>query len=470
MAKIGLLGLYLELYDIRSPGMREKIDGFYENIALEFEKRGIDIIRQPICRLEDEFKTAVKTFESSGADALVTLHLAYSPSLESSDVLMGTALPIYILNTTPDYDFRVDEEYNAISYNHGIHGVQDMCNLLLRNGREFAIETGHWRESDAIDRLCRRILKKDDKSAMTDSVAAPDFSGKLVRVGIIGKPFEGMGDFRVGFSELHKKLGIEVVECDHKLLKEFIAGVSNDEIEDEIRHNRMEFDDRLTESDAYAANLRSCLGVRKWIEDQELDAFTVNFLDVDKNKGLASVPFYEASKQMSSGRGYAGEGDAMTAGLVAMLMRITNDVSFTEIFCPDWSADTLFLSHMGEMNIDLCKENPVLHEKDYVFSDVEVNPVVFSGEFKPGNAHLVNISPSKGGGFTLIIAPVAMVSTNKVKNGVRGWMKPQMPIEEFLSRYSSYGGTHHSALVYGDFSDEILTLGRYLGCRIVNLS
>ncbi len=31
----------------------------------------------------------------------MTLHLAYSPSLESSDVVAGTDLPIVVLDTTP---------------------------------------------------------------------------------------------------------------------------------------------------------------------------------------------------------------------------------------------------------------------------------------------------------------------------------------------------------------------------------
>ena len=40
---------------------------------------------------------------------------------------------------------------------HGIHGVQDMCNLLVRNKKQFFIEAGHYKESDVIERVINRV-------------------------------------------------------------------------------------------------------------------------------------------------------------------------------------------------------------------------------------------------------------------------------------------------------------------------
>lgn len=457
MVKIGLLGLYLELYDERSSEMRNKVDAFYETIAQEFERRKISVIRQKLCRIKKEFKTAVTAFENMEADAIVTLHLAYSPSLESSDVLKNTALPIYILNTTPDYDFIVNDTYNGISYNHGIHGVQDMCNLLLRNNKNFTIETGHWKNSDVIDRLCAKINLSIQEKPMTG-----------LRVGIIGSPFDGMGDFAVDFKTLESTLGLKTVVCNYDELKTYINGITNDEINSEIEDNSKKYVVNIVNNDIYRSNVKTCLGVRKWINTNKLDAFTVNFLDVDSKNGLSSVPFYEASKQMAVGKGYAGEGDVMTSGLVSSLLKLGCETSFTEIFCPDWSQNALFLSHMGEMNINLCEEKPVLHEKDYIFSDVEVNPIVFSGEFKEGKAFLVNLSPSAVG-YTLIIAPIQMFVSDKISDGVRGWFRPTISIQKFLSEYSKLGGTHHSALVYGDHLDTLKNFGQTMNFKTIIL-
>ncbi|MCK4416840.1 MAG: hypothetical protein KAV99_01575, partial [Candidatus Latescibacteria bacterium] len=151
--KIGLLGLYLELYDHSMPEIRPGVEKFYQTIVDEMEKRGIEVTPVALCRLKSEFASAVRSLEDAQVDAIVTLHLAYSPSLESSDILAETSLPILVLDTTPSYEFGPDQDPDEILYNHGIHGVQDMCNLLIRNGKSFKIEAGHWEKSDVLDRV-----------------------------------------------------------------------------------------------------------------------------------------------------------------------------------------------------------------------------------------------------------------------------------------------------------------------------
>ena len=61
--KIGLLPLYIELYDQSAPSLRKRLEAFYEEVAKEFEGRGFDVMRVPFCRLVPEFEAAVKKFE-----------------------------------------------------------------------------------------------------------------------------------------------------------------------------------------------------------------------------------------------------------------------------------------------------------------------------------------------------------------------------------------------------------------------
>ena len=131
--KIGFLPLYVKLYDDGAPAMRNRIDPFAKEIAdLLGAKEGVEVVAADICRLESEFKTAIELFEKEEVDSIVTLHLAYSPSLESEKILKNTKLPIVILDTTPTFDFTDGEDAAVISYNHGIHGVQD--NIILTKG------------------------------------------------------------------------------------------------------------------------------------------------------------------------------------------------------------------------------------------------------------------------------------------------------------------------------------------------
>ena len=143
--KVGFLPLYLELYDISSPENRPHINEINLKIAEKLRDSGMELVCAPVCRVTEEFQSAVDDFEREDVCAVMTLHLAYSPSLQSIDALCRINVPIIVLDTTDAVQFDSMTDPAEIMYNHGIHGVQDMCNLLLRRGKKFFIEAGHLR-------------------------------------------------------------------------------------------------------------------------------------------------------------------------------------------------------------------------------------------------------------------------------------------------------------------------------------
>ena len=115
---------------------------------------------------------------------------------------------------------------------------------------------------------------------------------------------------------------------------------------------------------------------------EDVSAITFNFQNMEKKSGDATAPFLEMSKALARGIGYAGERDTLTTVLVAALAAGNPDTSFSEIFCPDWENDTVFLSYMGEMNWRLADRKPVLREMDYRCSRTDA-PVFVTGRFRP---------------------------------------------------------------------------------------
>ena len=79
---VGLLPLYIKLYDDAGTD-RTYTKAFYETVANVLENQGFDVLKSDFCRIESEFNQTVKSFEDQGADVIVTLHAAYSPSLAS---------------------------------------------------------------------------------------------------------------------------------------------------------------------------------------------------------------------------------------------------------------------------------------------------------------------------------------------------------------------------------------------------
>ena len=104
--KIGFLPLYVELYDLTTPEIRPDIDAFHELTVKKLEEQGLEVVDVPVCRLANEFEAAVDTFAKEDVDAVVTLHLAYSPSLESEEALKKVQVPIILMDTAQSYPMQ----------------------------------------------------------------------------------------------------------------------------------------------------------------------------------------------------------------------------------------------------------------------------------------------------------------------------------------------------------------------------
>ncbi len=459
--KIGLLPLYIKLYDdVARSIYRPTLDPFYASIAKRFEDNGVTVVTSEFCRLKEEFDAAVKNFEDNGVDCIVTIHMAYSPSLESVEALTKTALPIVVFDTTPTEDFSDQQDAGEISFCHGIHGVMDMCNLLKRANKPYAIAAGHFDNSDAFDRCLGFVKAAKAANALKGS-----------KVGSIGGSFEGMGDFLVSNEEMKNAFDTEIVYGDPAELAQMVKDVPADEVAAEVASYKNDYEMVGDVSEETLVNTaKNCLAVRKWIAKYGLNAFSVNFLKIGNSAGLNVMPFVEACKQMANGVGYAGEGDVLTASIVGALMQGYKDTSFVEIFCPDWKNNTLFISHMGEMNANLCASKPEMKEINFIYGQDADNPVVGYACYKSGKAVFANVYRDANG-FCLLCAPMTVTAetTDHFKGSVRGWLKPEMETGKFLEKISYAGATHHSVLVYDAEPEQIEFFGKLLGLNVIGL-
>mgnify|MGYP005852890819 CR=1 FL=1 len=457
--KIGLLPLYLDLYDKVTPYLRPEVEKFAETIKNEFTKINIEVLKSPVCKIKDEFKKAINYFEKENVDAIVTLHLAYSPSLESAPLLAQTKIPVIILDTTPFFEFISSNDPNAVMLNHGIHGVQDLCNLLLRLNKKFLIEVGHWQKSDVIKRVFQDIKAAQLAKFISNS-----------RVGSIGDAFEGMGDFFVEYEKLKQLIGINVLITDAGELKKFLPIPNSKGIVEKTNYLLAKYEGQNVDKDSLFKSVIAGIALNNWIRENKFDCFTMNFTKFNKATGLPTMPFLEAELLLAEGFGYAGEGDVLTSALVGTLNKTFSQVTFTEMFCPDWKENIIFLSHMGEVNLDLFSQKALLLEKKLPFIDIN-SPIIGVGKLKKGEVILVNLAPQNNS-FNLILCSGSIIDIDDNANfneSIRGWFKPKTPIDQFLSSFSLAGGTHHSALVYIDniSKSDILNILSNFG-RIMN--
>lgn len=447
--KIGLLPFYLKLYDEVCPQYHAPALRFAESIAAALRRHGFEVHLAPVCRVREEFQAALDSMETSGCEALATLHLAYSPSLESAALVAASPLPVVVIDTTPDARFATGSE-DEIMPNHGIHGVQDFCNLLLRLRKPFLISAGHWETSDVLNRAARQLRAAGMAYRLTH-----------IRVGKAGGDFDGMGDFRVPEGAFGMTVASYAPQPEPSLSA----------VTAEMAWDREHFELAPDlDPEAHRRTVRASLKLRSWLEKEKLEAFTVCFPGITRSEGWETVPFLECSKAMARGLGYAGEGDVLTAAVNRCLARVFPETSFTEMFCPDWAGNRIFTSHMGEINPVLCSAKPYLSEMDYGFSDTG-NPVLATGCFRSGEALLTDLAPGPDGSFTLIAATVdfkAPAGPSPHKNA--GWFTPRTPsIGDFLAVYSEAGGTHHLALSYGGDSALLRDWAKLMNWKFVRI-
>ncbi len=456
---VGYLPLFVKLYDDDDPHYRDPLVEYMNKLVSMLEAEGIEVIMaEEVCRVKEEFKRAADRFNALGVDAVITQHLAYSPSLESIDALLSLEAPIVIFDTTPDYGFLREANYRTLMRaNHGIHGVQDMCNLLARNERKYWLCVGHALHGNGLNEVV---------SACRAAAMAKAF--KTERIGSVAGYFEGMGDFVISDERYKNDIGAEVLHMDPETAKKLVSSVTEKDIDDEIKADANDYYNTVQNEKAYRDQTKWGLALRKWVEEEKLDAVSVNFQSLTRS-GFGAMPFVECSKLLANGKGYAGEGDILTAGLLGALNSVYHDTTFVEMFCPDWENDLIFISHMGEMNPKLAQWKPSLVDCP-MGGESGDDTVYVIGCAMPGKAVYVNLAPMKES-FRLIITEVEMTDDGRQGNFYdnfrnQGWIKPCKPLPEFLKEFSMLGGTHHSTLVYGGDVETIKTFGEMMGFEV----
>ena len=459
--KVGYLPFYIKLYDDSDPHARDPMVEYMQSLVAILRSQGLDVIlADEVCRVKEEFDRAAEKFNAIGVDAVITHHLAYSPSMESIDALLSLKAPIVVLDTTPSYELASVAQYeDRIHCNHGIHGVQDMCNLLRRNDRLYYLCVGHALHSDVIS----------DVIGMCRAAAAAR-SFREETVGAVGGEFAGMGDFSIPDERYKNEIGVNVKYLTPEIAKKYMNQVTEAEIEEDIAKNARSYNVQVESRENYRAAIKSGLAVRKWMDEEKIQAVTINFLHLDIS-GLQKMPFVECCKILERGKGYAGEGDKLTAGLVGALIDVWPNTTFTEMFCPDWERDLILLSHMGESNPNLAQWKPLITDKAFHFNSSGDTVAMYSC-YRPGKVVLVNLAPLRSG-FQLILTETEIVSEG-LERGIysratQGWMRPCKPIREFLKDYSIAGGTHHSAMVYDGKIEELASFGEMMGFHVIVL-
>ncbi|MFA5645414.1 MAG: hypothetical protein WDA18_03545 [Candidatus Ratteibacteria bacterium] len=460
--KIGLIGLTAEIYQQKLPELIEKLRSFSEEVRDVCESFA-EVIHIPIVYSANQMEEASSRIAGEKCDAMVLLFLSYSPSLIIAPSLKNhPEIPVLLWNTQKLFSILSDFSSEDMFCNHGMHGVQDLASLLLRQGTKFSLITGYYQDQKTISEV----------SAWCELVAVAR-SLRLSRIGRIGGRFKDMGDFAVDDAEITRVFGAQVYDISNEDLIDVAKSVSNEDVREIVKEEKEIYciDDRLDdESHFISARLEKTF--RNIVRERALDALAVNFMGFDGTDYCEAIPFSALSKFMAEGIGYAGEGDALCAFSVLVCGRLFGSAVFTEMFTTDYHYNRIFMSHMGECNPLMAKEPWRIHlvkkELSLVKPGLGVTMLLFP--LKPGKVTLFNIVPNTDG-FHCIATRAEILDSPLFPDilSPHFLLKPGKKIEEFLTEYSQLGGTHHLAMSYGDNVGRLQAWAEMAGVKFYEL-
>jgi L-arabinose isomerase len=460
-ARIGLLGMMTQLYEAW-PEIKPMLAAFGEELV-ETLSPFAEVAFPGVCTTRQQVDEVVAGFEASGKDLLLVVLLSYAPSHIALPALQRTPLPILILNTQELQAITQDTRAADTTKNHGMHGVQDLANVLLRAGRAFQIVTGHYQD----ERLLAEV------KSWCDAARTVRFMREM-RIGLMGYVMEGMGDFGIDETAFLGQAGVEVRRIAMKDLAARAASAPEEEIARQMAGDRATF--RVQEditTPEHEASSRLEWALRQVLVERELSGFAFHFLAVGDDGWLDTLPFLAACKLLAEGYGFGGEGDVTSAAVVAMMAELAGGANFTEMFSMDFAGNAVLLMHMGEANWKMARPDEPVHllRSTLGMVDVRVEPLLLAFGLAPGEVTLVSLTTTVGGRLKLVVTEGELVDFRYIPDLGRphGKFQPRGDVSDFLSRFSLAGGSHHQALAYGRWGQTVARIATLLGieCTLV---
>ena len=455
--RVGLLALTLEFYERLAPELRTEREAWLRRQILPLLEPLADVSFDRAVSRREEIDAAVHRMEAEEVDAVLVICVSYSPSQNSLPALARTRLPIIVWNTQELYS--VDESFDGAKMvaNHGVHGTQDLCSVLLRSSVPFEYVTSHPDDPQAIAGLAEFFT----------AAAAVAALGRT-RLGLLGYPFPGMGDFAVDTTQLAATLGCQWTAL---AVEDYINRAEDapleevDRLADEYR-DLYDVADDLTDDDL-RATARAELSLRSIVARERLDGISYQFLAFGEDQRTVTLPFVAASRLMAEGIGFGGEGDLIGTAGSWLLNRLAPPASFSEIFTVDFGGNGLFMSHMGEANVAMARADRkvplVARPKPIV--PTRARQLALVSSFEPGEATLVALTRGPRGNWRFVAARVEIVDFGPLPGMPVPHFKiapAQADVRDWLTAYAKLGGPHHNAICFGDATGQVRAAARLL--------
>ena len=469
--KIGLFGIGLDAYWPQFKGLKERLEGYLEEVSIKLESFGAGIVNlglidNPVSAMEAGHK-----FRQADVD-IIFLHVTtYALSSTVLPVVQRAKVPVIILNLSPqkaiDYKFfnklndrtKMTGEWLA---NVSACPVPEIANVFLRSGIKFHQITG--------------VLHDDAEvwNEVKEWIGAASVANKLAynRLGCMGHYYGGMLDVYTDLTLLLASFGghIEMLEVDE--LAELRRNVTTGEISDRVKLFRNEFDidKKCSEADLQQA-ARTSVALDKMVNKHDLGsmAYFYSGNGVQENEDAISSIILANSLLTSRGIPVAGEYEIKNVQAMKIMDLFGAGGSFTEFYALDFKDDVVLMGHDGPGHLAIAEGKTKVKPLD-VFHGKVGKGLSVEMSVKHGKVTILSVVQKADGKLMLLSAEGESVPGPILEIGnTNSRYKFPIGVKNFVNTWNSYGPAHHCAAGVGHIASKIKKLGELLNMEVVQI-
>jgi len=296
-----------------------------------------------------------------------------------------------------------------------------------------------------------------------------------VKIGLVGYPMQGMGDFGLDETTFLAQAGVQVRHIPMRTLADLTQQAPPSTIASEMAadRQRFQFDPTITPQEL-EASARLEWALRELLCQSGSHGFASHFLAVGEERWLETLPFLAASKLLGEGFGFGGEGDVTSAAAVCMMQKLAGGANFTEMFTMDFAHNAILMMHMGEGNWRMARRDEPVHVVRSSLNEilaVRLAPLLLAFSLEPGAATLVSLTTVDRGKMRLVVTEGEVLDHPYIAALQRPHYKfrPGGDLCDFLTHFSEAGGSHHQAMAYGHWARTVEKIAGLLGVECVQV-
>jgi L-arabinose isomerase len=469
--KIGLFGIGLDAYWPQFKGLKERLEGYLEEVSRNLESFGAGLVNLGLIDNPESAMKAGHKFRQADVD-IIFLHVTtYALSSTVLPVVQRAKVPVIILNLSPEkaIDYKSFNKLNDRTKMTGVWlanvsacPVPEIANVFLRTGIKFHLITG--------------VLHGDEEvwNEVKEWIEAASVANKLAhnRLGCMGHYYGGMLDVYTDLTLQLASFGghIEMLEVDE--LAELIRKVTIKEVTDRIKLFYREFDinDKCSETDLKQA-ARTSVALDRLVKNHDLGsiAYFYSGTGIQENEDAISSIILANSLLTARGIPVAGEYEIKNVQAMKIMDCFGAGGSFTEFYALDFKDDVVLMGHDGPGHLAIAEGRIKVKPLD-VFHGKVGKGLSVEMSVKHGKITLLSVVQKADGNLMLLAAEGESVPGPILEIGnTNSRYKFPVGVKNFVNTWNSYGPAHHCAAGVGHVASKIRKLGKLLNIEVVQV-